>query len=85
MKAHNFSRYIKLNISSAALYGLLTLFNPCTVAAQAPPPPPPGYGHGSDGNQKPGEGGDAPLGTGLALLIGFSGIYAFSKYHRKPK
>ena len=84
MQLHNIIEHIKLNIKLAVLLGLLTLFNPCTASAQAPPPPP-NNGHGYDGNQQPGNGGDAPLGSGLALLVAFAGLYACTANHRNER
>ena len=48
--------------------------------AQAPPPPPPA--HGETGNQN---GGNAPIGSGLFILIGLGAAYGGKKLydHRK--
>lgn len=85
MQPHNITNHIKLNMTSAALFGLLTFFSASGIYAQSPPPPPPpppGYGHGSNQNQRPGQGGDAPLGSGLALLIGLTAVYGAWKFKR---
>ena len=44
--------------------------------AQNPPPPPPG--HGSTGNQ---QGGNAPIGSGLFILIGLGAAYGGKKIY----
>ncbi len=41
------------------------------------PPPPPGGGHGQSGNQTPG--GAAPIGSGVALLVGMAAAYGAKK------
>jgi uncharacterized membrane protein len=48
--------------------------------AQAPPPPPPD--HGSTGNQN---GGNAPIGGGLAILLGLGAVYGGKKLYDKRK
>ena len=40
------------------------------------PPPPPGGGHGSGGNQT---GGNAPVGSGLFILLGLAAAYGGKK------
>lgn len=47
------------------------------VMAQMPPHPP--SSHGQTGNQAPGTGGGAPVGSGLVLLIGLSAVYGAKK------
>jgi len=47
------------------------------VSAQGPPPPPPD-GHGATGNQPP-TGGNAPIGSGLAILLVMGAAYAGKK------
>ena len=39
---------------------------------QVPPPPPSGAGHGASGNQN---GGSAPIGGGLFILLGLGAVY----------
>lgn len=48
--------------------------------AQAPPPPPPA--HGDTGNQN---GGNAPIGSGLAILIGLGAAYGGKKLYDRNK
>ncbi len=51
------------------------LFN-TNIWAQVPPPPPPD--HGSTGNQN---GGNAPIGSGLLILIGLGVGYGGKKFY----
>jgi len=55
---------------------LLMVMIGSAVFAQDPPPPPNG-GHGQSGNQQPG--GSAPIGGGIALLIGLAAMYGSKK------
>ncbi len=48
--------------------------------AQVPPPPPPG--HGSTGNQT---GGNAPIGSGLFILMGLGAAYGGKKIYDSSK
>lgn len=53
--------------------------------AQGGPPPPPSGGHGETTNQLP-EGGNAPVGGGLAILLGLGIAWGAGKMviaHRK--
>jgi len=43
------------------------------------PPPPPGTGHGQSGNQ---QGGNAPVGSGLVILLGLGAAYGGKKLYR---
>ena len=43
------------------------------------PPPPPGTGHGQTGNQN---GGSAPIGGGLFILLGLGAAYGGKKLYR---
>ena len=45
-------------------------------------PPPPPSGHGETGNQS---GGDAPIGSGLAILIGLGAAYGSKKLYDLKK
>jgi len=47
------------------------------VMSQGPPPPPPS-GHGATGNLPP-EGGTAPIGSGVALLLGLGAAWGTRK------
>ena len=51
-----------------------------SLFAQAPPPPPPG--HGETGNQN---GGNAPIGSGLFLLLGLGAAYGGKKLYDMKK
>lgn len=54
----------------------------CSIYGQSVPPPPPDGGHGATGNQAPGdEGGTAPVGSGVAILIGLGAAYAGKKVY----
>jgi len=44
-----------------------------------PPPPPSGAGHGASGNQT---GGNAPVGSGLVILLGLGAAYGGKKLYR---
>lgn len=65
-----FSRITALII----MVGLLTISTTNVMAQAGPPPPPPAGGHGQTTNQLP-EGGTAPIGSGLYLLLGLCLAY----------
>ena len=44
-----------------------------------PPPPPSGAGHGASGNQN---GGSAPIGGGMFILLGLGAAYGGKKLYR---
>ncbi len=46
--------------------------------SQGPPPPPSGVGHGASGNQN---GGSAPIGGGLFILLGLGAAYGGKKLY----
>lgn len=48
-----------------------------SVFAQGTPPPPPSGGHGQNTNQP--AGGNAPLGSAVALMLGLSAAYGARK------
>jgi len=50
------------------------------LLAQAPPPPPPD--HGSTGNQN---GGSAPVGSGIFILLGLGAAYGGKKLYDLKK
>ena len=58
---------------------LIILFS-SHLSAQAPPPPPPD--HGETGNQN---GGNAPIGSGLAILLGLGAAYGTKKLLQNKK
>ena len=53
------------------------LFGISAIAFTQPPPPPPQ--HGQEGNSSPG--GTAPVGSGIALLIGLGAAYGGRKLY----
>ena len=69
-----------------AILGLtICLIAPVSVFSQDVPPPPPGGGHGTSGNQ---EGGRAPIGGGLFILLGLGATYGGVKgykFYKKKK
>ena len=56
------------------------LLSATPLLAQGPPPPPPD-GHGATGNQPP-TGGNAPIGSGLAILLAMGAAYAGKKVYQ---
>ncbi len=50
-----------------------------SIGFTQPPPPPTGAGHGASGNQT---GGNAPVGSGLVLLLGLGAAYGGKKLYR---
>lgn len=52
--------------------------------AQGGPPPPPDGGHGQTTNQPP-QGGNAPVGGGLAILIGLGTVWGAGKFYTARK
>lgn len=62
----------KILIILGLTMGLLFSFNTSTQGQ----PEPPGE-HSENGNQE--NGGDAPIGSGLFILLGMSGVYGFTK------
>ncbi|PKP00874.1 MAG: hypothetical protein CVU14_06480 [Bacteroidetes bacterium HGW-Bacteroidetes-9] len=66
------------------MVGLLT-FSATSVNAQAgPPPPPPAGGHGQTTNQLP-EGGTAPIGSGVYLLLGLCLTYGIGRTYLEKR
>ncbi len=59
------------------IFGLFLGLN-LSVFAQSVPPPPPGGGHGQTTNQPP-QGGNAPVGGGLFILIGLGAAWGAGK------
>ena len=49
-----------------------------TAGFSQPPPPPPGAGHGASGNQN---GGSAPVGGGIFILLGLGVAYGGKKLY----
>ena len=50
--------------------------------AQIPPPPPPGGGQGGSGNVP---GGDAPVSSGLGILLALGAVYGIKKDYQLNK
>jgi len=68
-----------IRIKSAMVIMLALLSNGrLEVMAQGAPPPPPSGGHGQTGNLPP-AGGNAPVGSGLLLLLGLGGAWVLKK------
>lgn len=63
------------------LLSVLLLFN-VNLKSQGPPQPPE-EGHGTTTNQSPTQGGSAPIGSGLMLMLGMGGAYTLIKVKRK--
>ena len=60
------------------LFFSLAAFNGFTQ----PPPPPTGAGHGATGNQN---GGNAPIGSGLFILLGLGAAYGGKKVFKSQE
>ncbi len=67
-------KHIKTIVLSIAMILLTTV-----GFSQSPPPPPTGAGHGQTGNQN---GGSAPIGGGLFILLGLGAVYGGKKLYR---
>ena len=65
----------KIIITSLVLLALT--ISSTNLSAQGPPPPP-GSGHGQTGNQN---GGSAPIGGGLFILLGLGAAYSGRKIY----
>jgi hypothetical protein len=63
----------------AALFIISLSFTTSELSAQVPPPPP--GGHGETGNQ-PAEGGGAPIGGGLGILLALGAAYGGGKIYK---
>ena len=61
---------------------LAAFFLSCSLLSYAPPPPPPGD-HGGGGDVP--AGGGAPLGEGIALLIGLASAWSARKLYQIKK
>jgi len=72
----------KIKNTIAILSLIICLIAPLFVISQDVPPPPPQGGHGQTGNQ---EGGRAPIGGGVLILIGLGGIYGGIKLYKEKK
>ncbi len=69
---------MKAKILTLGLTLIFTLFTAIGFS-QGPPPPPTGAGHGQTGNQN---GGSAPIGGGLFILLGLGALYGGKKTYR---
>jgi len=65
------------------LFLLMLLSIPFSSVFAQDPPPPPNGGHGQNTNQQPG--GSAPIGGGIALLIGLAAAYGSAKVYQMRK
>ncbi len=71
---------MKKLIKTLVISSVFVLFGTLQGFGQAvPPPPPSGAGHGASGNQN---GGSAPLGGGLFILLGLGAAYGGKKLYR---
>jgi hypothetical protein len=61
------------------VFSTLFIFFTTDVFSQGPPPPPSGAGHGASGNQN---GGNAPIGSGLFILLGLGAAYGGKKIYK---
>lgn len=73
---------MKKMLKAVLLIGLFLflLISSARLMAQGSPPPPPADGHGATGNQPP-TGGDAPIGSGLTILLLMGAAYAGKKMY----
>jgi hypothetical protein len=69
---------MKKQITSLLFTIVLTVFT-VNGFCQVPPPPPTGAGHGATGNQN---GGSAPIGGGLFILLGLGAAYGGKKLYK---
>jgi hypothetical protein len=67
-------------IYKVLLTGLIFLASTTLIAQDVPPPPP--AAHGVTGNQ---DGGGAPIGGGLFILLGLGAAYAGKKVYDQCK
>lgn len=72
---------MKKQIIRFSLITVLTMFASIGFS-QGPPPPPTGAGHGATGNQN---GGTAPIGGGLFILLGLGAAYGGKKLYDSQK
>ena len=68
---------MKKQIATILFTIVLTLS--ASIGFTQPPPPPTGAGHGASGNQT---GGNAPIGSGLFILLGLGAAYGGKKLYR---
>ncbi|KAF0196256.1 MAG: hypothetical protein FD166_2558 [Bacteroidetes bacterium] len=71
-------KYIIPLTRTILICGLFLGLNLSVFAQGGPPPPPPGGGHGQGTNQPP-QGGNAPVGGGLFMLIGLGVAWGAGK------
>jgi len=64
-----------------ALFIMSLVFVSVDLLAQGAPPPPPG-GHGGSTNQPANEGGGAPIGGGLGILLALGAAYGGGKIYK---
>ena len=72
----------KIKKITAILSLTICLIAPVSMFSQDVPPPPPSGGHGQSGNQ---EGGRAPIGGGLFILLGLGAAYGGKKLYDRKK
>jgi hypothetical protein len=64
---------------------ILTLFLGWGLLAMAQGPPPPPGGHGATTNQAPDNGGTAPIGSGIAILLTLGAAWGGRKVYQAYK
>ena len=78
-------KYIKKLIKGGLVLLIFAFMAGGVVAQSGGPPPPPDGGHGSGGDQSPGEGGSAPVGSGLVMIVAMGAAYGGTKYYNYRK
>ncbi len=67
-----------MKINKLILAGLFSIVFSLSILAQGPPDPP--GSHGEDGDQTPG--GNAPVGSGIAILLSLGAAYGGRKLYQ---
>ncbi len=80
--------HMKLAVALLCTVLLIFIITP-ELKSQGPPPPPKdeehNIGHGSDHDNPPPDGGSAPLGSGVAILLTMGAGYGIWKYRQSGK
>ena len=75
---------ISLKVMAGICIIIIMILSDTNVYAQGGPPPPPTGGHGQTTNLPP-EGGNAPIGNGIAFLISLGMGYGIATILKKKK
>jgi hypothetical protein len=75
--------YVKV-LAGISIAAFVIALNTNVLAQGGPPPPPPGEGHGQTTNLPP-EGGNAPVGNGLAFLVSLGLGYGIATVMKRRK